>query len=412
MTMAIVPPPSAVPAPASPLPPAGAIDAHVFTTYKRQPEVFVRGQGARLWDASGKEYLDFLGGIAVSALGHNHARLVAELSDQLGRLVHVSNLFRHPYTEAVAERVTRLARMEAVFFTNSGTEANEAALKLARKHQRVLGQPHRTGFVALEGSFHGRTLGALSVTHTAKYREPFEPLLPGVTFVPAGDAAALERALFDLRPAALILEPIQGESGVRDLDFAYLRTARELCDRSGSLLIFDEVQCGSGRSGTFLVAEQADVAPDVVTLAKSIAAGLPMGMCLASKALAQTLQPGDHGSTFAGGPLVCRGALVFLQELEEGGLLAAVRERGAQLAAGLEQLKRDHAVVLERRGRGLIQGLRLARGADDLKAALYARGLIVNVTGGDVIRLLPPYVISRAEVERGLGLLAEGLKAL
>lgn len=392
--------------------PAPVIDAHVFKTYKRQPEVFVRGEGARLWDADGKEYLDFLGGIAVSALGHNHPRLVAELTDQLGRLVHTSNLFRHPYTEQVAERVARLARMEAVFFTNSGTEANEAALKLARKHQRVLGHPERTGFVALEGSFHGRTMGALSVTHTAKYREPFEPLVPGVTFVPALDAAALERALVAQRPAALILEPIQGESGVRDLDFAYLRAARELATQTGTVLIVDEVQSGSGRSGTFLVCEQAGIAPDVVTLAKSIAAGLPMGMCLASKALADTLQPGDHGSTFAGGPLACRGALVFLRELEEGGLQRAVRERGAQLRAGLEALAREFQVVVELRGRGLIQGLRLARGADDLKAALYQRGLIVNVTGGDVIRLLPPYVIRAEEVDRGLSLLRDALKQL
>lgn len=256
------------------------MDEHVLSTYLRADEIFVRGRGARLWDAEGREWLDFLGGIAVSALGHAHPRMVAELSDQLGRLIHTSNLFRHPYTEEVAERVTRLCGLEAVFFTNSGTEAVEAALKISRKHQRVVGQPARTGFVALEGSFHGRTMGALSVTHTAKYREPFEPLVPGVEFVPANDLQALEQRLRTRTHAALILEPIQGESGVRVLDPDYLRAARALTTETGTLLVHDEVQCGSGRTGTFLYSEQLDIRPDIVTLAKPIAAGLPMGMAV------------------------------------------------------------------------------------------------------------------------------------
>jgi acetylornithine/succinyldiaminopimelate/putrescine aminotransferase len=228
------------------------MDEHVLSTYKRADEVFVRGEGARLWDKDGRMWLDFLGGIAVSALGHDHPRLVAALSDQLGKLIHTSNLFRHPYTEELATRVARLTGLEAVFFTNSGAEAVEAALKIARKRQRMLGHPERMGFVALEGSFHGRTMGALSVTHTAKYREPFEPLVPGVTFVPADDLVALEEALNRHSPAALIQEPIQGESGVRCLDPQYLRAARRLCSTTGTVLIHDEVQCGSGRTGTFL----------------------------------------------------------------------------------------------------------------------------------------------------------------
>jgi acetylornithine/succinyldiaminopimelate/putrescine aminotransferase len=328
------------------------------------------------------------------------------------RLIHTSNLFRHPYTEEVATRVARLSGLEAVFFTNSGTEANEAALKIARKHQRNVGAPDRSAFVALEGSFHGRTMGSLSVTHTAKYRAPFEPLVPGVTFVAPEDGAQLEHVLKGVRPAALILEPIQGESGVRDLSFEFLRRARKLCTETGTVLIHDEVQCGSGRTGTFLAAEAADVRPDVATLAKPIAAGLPMGMAIVCAPLAKTLVPGDHGSTFAGGPLACRGALVFLEELEEGGLLAAVRARGAELRAGLEGLRSEFPVITELRGRGLIQGVRLARGAEDLQKDLYRRGLITNRTGGDVLRLLPPYVITRAQIERGLGLLREGLRAL
>jgi predicted acetylornithine/succinylornithine family transaminase len=388
------------------------MDEHVLSTYLRADEVFVRGQGARLWDAEGRQWLDFLGGIAVSALGHNHPRLVAALRDQLGRLIHTSNLFRHPYTEEVATRVARLAGMEAVFFTNSGTEAVEAALKISRKRQRQLGHPERSGFVALEGSFHGRTMGALSVTHTAKYREPFEPLVPGVSFVAPDDAAALETVLRERAPAALILEPIQGESGVRCLDPHYLREARRLASETGTLLIHDEVQCGSGRTGTFLYGEQLDIHPDIVTLAKPIAAGLPMGMALVSSELAGTLQPGDHGSTFAGGPLACRGALCFLDEIEQHGLLENVRARGAELRAGLEDLRREFAVVRELRGLGLIQGLRLERGAEALQKQLYQDGLITNRTGGDVLRLLPPYVITQDEIAQGLELLRAGLRRL
>jgi acetylornithine/succinyldiaminopimelate/putrescine aminotransferase len=255
-------------------------------------------------------------------------------------------------------------------------------------------------------------MGALSVTHTEKYREPFGPLLSGVTFVPVGDEAALERAIRDGKPAATILEPIQGESGVREVPAAFLKRARSLCDETATVLIHDEVQTGCGRTGNFLAAESAGVRPDVVTLAKPIAAGLPMGVTVVSKALAQTLEPGDHGSTFAGGPLVCRAALAFLTALEEGGLQEHVRARGQQLRKGLESIERDFPVVVELRGRGLIQGFALARGADELKADLYARGLIVNKTGGDVIRLLPPYVITSAQIARGLELLREGLEAL
>ncbi|HEV8113734.1 MAG TPA: acetylornithine/succinylornithine family transaminase [Planctomycetota bacterium] len=390
------------------------MDEHVLLTYRRAEEVFVDGDGAEIRDAQGRVFLDFLSGIAVNALGHAHPELVAALQEQVTQLLHVSNLYRHPYTEEVASRIAHLTGLEACFFSNSGAEAVEAALKIARKHQRNEGRPERTGFVALEGSFHGRTFGALSVTHTEKYRAPFEPLLQGVTFVPPGDAAALEKALAPTKgaaPAALILEPIQGESGVRELPFEYLRLARRLCDATGTVLIHDEVQCGCGRTGNFLAAEAAGVTPDVVTLAKPIAAGLPMGVTVVSKALAGALEPGDHGSTFAGGPFVCRAALVFLR-LVDTGLLEQVRARGQQLRRGLETIERDFPVVIELRGRGLMQGVRLSRGAEELQKELYRRGLIVNRTGGDVIRLLPPYVITSAQVHRGLDLLREGLETL
>ena len=391
------------------------MDEHVLLTYRRAEEVFVAGHGAEIRDEQGKAYLDFLSGIAVSALGHGHEQLVSAIDDQVRKLVHVSNLYRHPYTEEVAARIAHLTGLDACFFSNSGAEAVEAALKIARKHQRTAGHPERTGFVALEGSFHGRTFGALSITHTEKYRAPFGPLLDGVTFVPVGDEAALGRALEPSSgppPAALVLEPIQGESGVREVPFEFLRAARARCNATGTLLVHDEVQCGSGRTGSFLAADAAGVKPDVLTLAKPIAAGLPMGVTVVSKKLAKTLEPGDHGSTFAGGPLVCRAALVFLRLLEEGGLLEQVRARGQQLRRGLESIERDFAVVAELRGRGLIQGVRLERGADELQKELYRRGLIVNKTGSDVIRLLPPYVITSAQVDRGLELLREGLKTL
>jgi predicted acetylornithine/succinylornithine family transaminase len=359
--------------------------------------------------AEGRVFLDFLGGIAVSALGHAHPRLVEALRDQVGKLVHTSNLYRHPYTEEVATRLARLTGLEAMFFANSGAEANECALKLSRKWQRLQGRPERTNFLALEGGFHGRTMGALSVTHAKKYREAFEPLVPCCAWVAPNDAAALEQALETIRPAAFIMEPIQGEAGVRDLSHDYLRAARELCTRTGTVLVHDEVQAGCGRTGTFLAGAQAGVLPDVATLAKPIAGGLPMGVCAVAEPFVDTLQPGDHGTTFGGGPLALRAALVFLEELEERGLMRAVEERGAQLRRGLEALQARHAEIVELRGRGLIQGVRLSRGAEELQKALHENGLLANRTGGDTIRLLPPFVVTEEDVSQALDILAKSL---
>ncbi|MFO1052884.1 MAG: acetylornithine/succinylornithine family transaminase [Planctomycetota bacterium] len=383
------------------------MDEHVLRTYVRQPEVFVEGKGATIRDESGREWLDFLGGIAVSALGHGHPKLVAALSDQARKALHVSNLFRNPYTEKVASALCRLSGMEAVFFTNSGAEANECALKLARKAMRVRGDERRTGYVAIEGGFHGRTMGALSVTSGAKYREPFGPLVPGVTFVPRNDVAALKAAL-DAGPAGLILEPIQGEGGVVALDPAFLRAARTLCDSTGTILIHDEVQCGTGRTGRFLCSQWWDAAPDVVTLAKPLAAGLPMGACLVRKGLEGTFQPGDHGSTFAGGPFVLRAAHVLLGELENG-LLGNVVERGEQFREGLTALQREFPRIAELRGRGLIQGVRV-EGAAELQKQLYRNGLLANCTANDVIRFLPPYIVTADDVVRALDIIRHTLR--
>ena len=378
------------------------MDEHVMKTYVRAEPVFERGEGACLYTTDGTEYLDFLGGIAVSALGHGHPRLVAALQDQVEKVLHVSNLFRHGYTEKVAERVTRLAGMTEVFFCNSGTEANEAALKIARKYHFQKGTG-RTGFVALEGGFHGRTMGALAVTHKEAFRAPFGPLAGAVTFVAPGDEEALQKAL-EARPAALILEPIQGESGVHELSGSFLQSCRQLCSASDTVLIHDEVQCGSGRTGTFLCAQLADVQPDVVTLAKPIAAGLPMGMTLVGSKLFGTLAPGDHGSTFAGGPLACRAALVLLQELEEGGLQDHVVEMGGHLTKALDGLVAVSDAVVARRGRGLMQAVQLDAKIDatQLQKQLLSDGLIVNATGPDTIRMLPPYVVTEAQIYRAV----------
>ncbi len=376
-------------------------------TYARADEVFVDGRGAILHDSTGREYLDLLAGIAVSALGHAHPELVAAVRDQVGKVVHLSNLFRHPYTEQVATRLCALTDMAAAFFTNSGTEAIECALKLARKAMHVRGQPERTSFVAVEGGFHGRTLGAVSLTWNEKYRKPFQPLQK-VTWVPPDDAAALERALLAERPAAFVLEPIQGEGGIRELSPVFLRAARDLCTKTGTLLVHDEVQSGCGRTGRFLAAQHHGVVPDVVTLAKPIAAGLPMGACLVTAALADTFQKGEHGSTFAGGPLVCRAALVFLDEVERG-LLGNVAERGAEMRDGLLALQKDLPIVREVRGRGLMLGLRLRHSADLVQKALYQAGVLVNCTATDVLRIVPPFVITREQVQESLRRIAATL---
>ncbi|MBL9076673.1 MAG: acetylornithine/succinylornithine family transaminase [Planctomycetes bacterium] len=372
-------------------------------TYARADEVFVDGRGAVLHDQDGREFLDLLAGIAVSALGHAHPALGEALRDQLGKVVHLSNLFRHPYTENVAQRLCRHTDMAAAFFTNSGTEAVEAALKLARKAMHVRGTPERTSFAALEGGFHGRSLGALSLTWNEKYRQPFRPLQP-VTWVPPEDTAALRRVLEQERPAALVLEPIQGEGGIRELSGDFLRAARELCTAFGTLLVHDEIQCGCGRTGRFLAAQHHGVVPDVVTLAKPIAAGLPMGAMLCSAALADTFQKGEHGSTFAGGPLVCRAATVFLDEIDRG-LLDQVAARGAELRSGLERLRHELPIVREVRGRGLMLGLRLWHSADAVQKALHRSGVLVNCTAGDVLRIVPPYVITSAQVQDALATL-------
>jgi len=379
---------------------ANTIEDRVMPTYARADEVFASGDGAILRTADGREFLDFLAGIAVNALGHNHPRLNKALHEQIDQLVHVSNLFRHPHTETVSTRLCAYTDMAAAFFTNSGTEAVECAMKIARKTMHSRGTAHRTSFVALEGAFHGRTMGALSLTHNEAYRAPFAPLQE-VHWVPPDDIEALQTVLRQRQPAALFIEPIQGEGGINELSHEYLQAARAICTETGTLLVHDEIQSGCGRTGTFLAAQHHDVTPDIVTLAKPIGAGLPMGACLAAEALAEILQPGDHGTTFGGGPLVCRAAAVFLDEVDDG-LLQQVTARGKQLRDGLCAMQEELPVIKEVRGRGLMLGVQLDRPARETQQALHQQGLLINCTKGDVLRIVPPFVITESQVADGL----------
>jgi acetylornithine/N-succinyldiaminopimelate aminotransferase len=362
----------------------------VMGTYARAPVEFVRGEGTRLWDDEGNEYLDFLTGISVVQLGHCHPRVVEAVRDQAGRLMHVGNLF---YTEPAIRLAKHLADSSLggrVFFTNSGTEAIECALKLARRRR------NGGDFVVLEGAFHGRTMGSLSATPQEAKQAPFAPLVPGFKVVPRGDAEALVGAV-DERTAAVLIEPVQGESGIHPVDPELLQAAREACDAYGALLIFDEIQCGMGRTGTLWAHEQLGVTPNVMTLAKGLGGGLPIGACVTDDDCATVLELGDHGSTFAGGPVVAAAAGAVLDTIDDEDFLATVQQRGRRLADGLR------ALGLEPRGLGLMIGMHVPHAPEQARRLLLEERLVVNATGPDTIRLLPPLTVSEAEIDDALG---------
>jgi predicted acetylornithine/succinylornithine family transaminase len=372
---------------------------HVIGSYARLPVEFVRGAGSRLWDDEGNEYLDFLCGISVTSLGHCHERVVAAASDQLGRLMHASNLYYTEPAMRLAERLSRSSLGGKVYLCNSGTEANEAAIKLARKARP------RGDVVVVHGAFHGRTYGSLSATPQESKQAPFAPLVPGFRVVDA-TAAALEGAV-DEHTAAVLLEPIQGETGVHVIELQALQAARHACDRRGAALIFDEIQTGMGRTGTLWAYEECGVRPDALTTAKALGGGLPIGALVTGERLADVLEPGDHGSTFAGGPVIAAAALAALELTDDPELLHAVRERGLALAAGLEQLPHVRSV----RGRGLMLACELDVSAPDVvRRALLGERLVVNATGPTTVRLLPPLIVSASEVEEGLSRLAAALE--
>ena len=383
--------------------------AAMMDSYGIPPIALVSGRGVRVSDVEGTEYLDFIGGIAVSALGHAHPALVQAVTGQVARLAHTSNLFMHQPGIELAEKLLGLLAdpTARVFFCNDGAEANECALKLAR----LYGREHERGtVVSTENSFHGRTLGALSVTGNPAKREPFQPLPGPVNFVPYGDVDALAAAV-DANTAAVFLEPTQGEGGIVPAPAGYLAAARELCTATGALLVLDEVQSGIGRTGDWFAGQAAGVQPDVLTLAKGLGGGLPIGACIGFGPAAALFTPGSHGSTFGGNPVACAAALAVLDTIEQDGLLANVASTGALLADGLRAL--DNPLVAGVRGSGLWWGVQLTgAAAGAVEAAARRRGLLVNAVRPDVLRLAPPLIIEPAEVEAGLAILRTALDAV
>ncbi|MBI3682248.1 MAG: aspartate aminotransferase family protein [Acidobacteria bacterium] len=373
---------------------------YVMQTYARYPLVVARGKGCYVWDVDGNKYLDLLSGIGVNALGHAHPRIVKAIRDQAGKLIHCSNLYYHEHQGRLARRLSEISGLQRAFFCNSGTEATEGALKIVKSHGNRI-SASKNEIVALENSFHGRSIGAVSITGQAKYRDPFEPLMPGVKFVPRHDPHALEEAVNE-RTAGIVLELIQGEGGIYPIGERMTRTARELANRCQALLVLDEIQCGVGRPGTYFAYQLHDpiVLPDVVVAAKPLGAGLPVGVILANEKAASALSSGMHGSTFGGGALACRVALECIDVLEE--LLPSIRRVGAYFRARLEDLGRKFSFVKEVRGQGLMLGVDMEFPCKHLVNEALAEGLLVNVTHDTVLRMLPPYILTERDVDRAI----------
>ena len=376
---------------------------HVLQTYRRQPVVFVRGSGSRLYDVDGREYLDFISGIGVASLGHAHPGLTAAIADQAATLIHTSNLYYHPFQAQAAARLAQLSGLPRTFFCNSGTEAVEACLKFARRYWYTQGQTERTGFVAVEGAFSGRTFGALSVTHDEHYRAPFGPLLEPVTFVDPARPEALAAAVTS-RTAAIIAEPIQGEGGIRPMSAQFAAAINDVCAKTGTLYIADEVQSGLGRTGHPFYAQVLGLKPDLVSVGKALGGGVPVGAALVSERVAETISKGDHGSTYGGNLLGTRAAAFVLDQLM-GGLIDQVKTTGAHFERRLRTLALQHPVIVDVRGAGLMRGLQLSVDATPFVDAARERGLLINRTDEKVVRLLPPLNVSVADIDRAADML-------
>lgn len=376
---------------------------YVMTTYGRQPVVFVRGQGARIWDANGKEYLDFVSGIAVNGLGHCHPKVVAAIREQAGVLMHTSNLYYTEQQPTLARMLVDCSDFDRVFFCNSGAEANEAALKLSRKWGKRASEG-KTGIITTLGAFHGRTMGAITATGQPKYQRPFEPLVPGFRHVLYNDIDALISAVSEAT-CAVMLEPVQGESGVHPAGREYMRAARGVCDKFGALLIFDEVQTGLGRTGKLFAYQHYGVIPDVMTLAKTLAGGFPMGACLAKGEAANVFEPGDHAATFGGNPLACAAAIATLSTIHEERLVENAREVGEYFRKQLRKLS-----CKDVRGLGLLIAIEFEEPIGKAVAAsCMENGLIVNAIGENIIRFLPPLIVTKADVDRAVEILASAV---
>jgi acetylornithine aminotransferase len=384
--------------------------SHLMQTYAPQPVAFARGEGAWLWDTEGRKYLDGLAGIAVNGLGHAHPVLVRALCEQAGKLIHTSNLFRVPEQERAADRVCALARMDNAFFCNSGAEANEAAIKIARLHGHQRGIENPT-IVVMEKAWHGRTLATLSATGSRKAQAGFEPLMGGFLRVPYNDIAAVERLADNASIVAVLMEVLQGEGGINVASPDYLRKMRELCERKQWLLMIDEVQSGIGRTGKWFAHQWAGIVPDVMPLAKGLGSGVPIGACLARGTAAKVFKPGNHGTTFGGGPLVSVAALTTLDVIERDGLLEHAARMGEVIRGGLERELAGVAGVKEIRGLGLMLGVELDRPCGDVVRRALEAGLVTNVTADKVIRLLPPLVIKEEEARLLVSILAPIVKA-
>ena len=377
--------------------------------YRKPAVEFVRGSGVELFDADGKAYLDFVAGIAVNALGYGDAGLELAMRDAMeGSLIHTSNLYRTQAGERLAERLVETSFADRVFFCNSGAEANEGAFKMARRWGRSVGGGPKHEIVALRGGFHGRLFGTLAATDRPQYRAPFRPLAGGIS-IAERDLDELRGALNAETVAAVIAEPVQGEGGVRVLEVEFLRGLRDLTRERGILLILDEIQCGYGRTGSFWAYEHANITPDILTVAKPMAGGLPMGAVLATQAVADAMQPGDHGTTFGGGPFLSSVALHVLDRLSNPELLANVRDRGEQVRASLSALQGSNARVRAFRGRGLIWGIDVVEPARNIVARAMDLGLLVCSAGDHTVRLIPPLVISREDTQRGIELLGRAI---
>jgi acetylornithine/N-succinyldiaminopimelate aminotransferase len=379
---------------------------HLMSTYKRQDVAFVRGEGAWLEDSEGKRYLDALTGIAVCGLGHAHPRVTRAVSEQAAALLHTSNLYRIPEQERLADRLCALSGMERVFFGNSGAEANEAAIKIARLygHKRDIDRP---AIVVMEGSFHGRTMATLTATGSRKVQAGFEPLLAGFVRAPFNDIAAVRQIAANTNDVvAVLVEPVLGEGGIAIPDADYLATLRAICDEHGWLLMLDEVQTGNGRTGRYFAYQHSGILPDVVTTAKGLGNGVPIGACLARGEAAETFAPGNHGSTFGGNPLACAAANAVLDALEHDGLMARAGELGERIVSGLRERLKGCNGVREVRGLGLMIGVEMNEPCGELVAAGLAKGILINVTQDNVVRLLPPLTLSNAEADELIDRLA------
>ncbi len=377
---------------------------YLLQNYGRYPLALHRGKGAYVYDLDGKRYLDFIAGIGVNALGHAHPRILKTIRQQAGLLIHSSNLYYHEYQGPLAKKLAQVSGLQRSFFCNSGTEAMEGAIKMIRAHGNKV-SPEKIEILTMENSFHGRTMGALSVTGQPKYRKDFEPLLAGVKFLPQGDIAALENAMTD-RTAGVIIEWIQGEGGIFPITAEYARKARELADRHNALLIFDEIQCGVGRPGTYFSYQLTTpvVLPDVMVAAKPLGCGVPLGAIVSNEKAAAAIGPGMHGSTFGGSALACRVALEFFDILEE--LMPAIQRVGGYFKSELETLGRKYSFVKEVRGQGLMLGMELTIPGKQLVLDAMAKGLLINCTHDTVLRFLPPYIVTEKEVDSAVKTLA------